>query len=1655
MKRPIRTARATRIATAGLFALSFAMLSWPAPSSAQVVEDDALIVEPEEPLAPTDDPEQNRSAAVCRRTLKASVVALDEVIFYNRLMAFSPVSMIYALERDVDSNDGGPLRAGNVHLRKDKRPRPLVLRMNVGDCIEVSFRNLLNPQRVEFHDDTCCFVDEDGNVVCRDEKQPATRFAGMHVDALSLVNIVSSGSNVGNNPSGLVAPDGSIVYTWYAPKEGIFLVESAGAMTGGEGDGGQPGFGLFGSVNVEPADSVWYRSQLTAEELRWATTSIDPEGNHVIDYGATYPASHPDPRRQGRPILKILDGDEVFHSDLNAIIADIPPGTYPNVVSASPDNGWAIEEAGLEGVQHRDRNEPFREFTVMYHDEEAMIQAYCEIEQLFALHSVRDNMAINYGTGGVGAEIISYGADQILGGGLHIPAGNAKKCNDCKYEEAFLSSWAVGDPAMVFERQDADPPPTGDAIRALYPDDPSNVHHSYINDHTKMRVLHAGTTEHHIHHLHAHQWLRTQNDDNSVYFDSQMIGPGAGYTLDISYNGSGNRNKTPGDAIFHCHFYPHFAQGMWELWRNHDVFEDGTRRLPDAELAGGTPIPAIVPVPGLAMAPPPSHAMPGYPFYIPGKAGHRPPKPPLDTVHDGGLPRHLVLGGTVLDGVRGPFDRQHVTLDAKELPEAGTPVEQLAMEFHEKRAHLSVTPEGNQYEPDGDLAVFVTNGLPRVAGAPYADPCVDDDGKAAGTPRDVKAVVHQMKVAINKAKWHFPQTRFISLWGDYDDFTSGARAPEPFFIRANTDDCITYWHTNLVPDVYELDDFQVFTPTDIIGQHIHLVKFDVTSSDGSGNGWNYEDGTDSPYEVKARIRAINQLGGLLQEDGTRVPLTIERHPFFGVEGAQTTVQRWYADPLLNAGGVDRTIRMVFTHDHFGPSTHQQAGLYAGLVIEPPKHTVWRNPETGEIMGNRVIPGFGGDGGPTSWRADIIRSDESSGFREFLIEGQDFHLAYDGNRPVNPPGRVEIPLPHLVQPPPIPMPEAISADDVGTFTFNYRNEPIALRIRDPQSNSQVLDIRGDLSHVFRSIPRVDPALNTDPNNPGEWIYPPLHADSRRYDPFTPILRAYEGDPVQIKMLVGAHEEGHNMTIHGLRWLKEPGVRASGYRNSQANGISEHFEMEVGKLPDIVGLAKEADYLYAPGYAVDDLWNGMWGIVREYAQARADLLPLPQNADAKIADTRYADAMDAELTCPRNAPPRQFDIAAVRARDVLQNGELVYNSGHRLTDPTALMYVPYSDLEFPPSGMRLKASAPREPLILRANAGDCIDLKLRNMFQADPIDAHGFNFWPPIIDFFNANLVRPSNAVGLHPQLVSFDVRRHNGVNVGFNPTSTVTPGNSTKYRWYAGIMREGPNGGVIATPVEFGATNLIPSDPMKHSNKGLGGALIIEPRNATWTFPELRTRATADVTYPAGTFREFVMVYQNDINLFRNGDLANPVPPPHGGTVADPAVEDAEDSGNKAINYRTEPMWTRVGFEPGLPLEQTNDFDFRNALSSKGPFPSSPPGAGPIETPIFTAQPGMQVRFRALQPGGHGRNNTVTIHGHVWRRDPSNRFSEYNASQEGQGPANHFDVIPLFGAGGAFSTEGDYLYRTRAAEQFDGGIWGVFRVKSTNKTEAPQ
>ena len=1664
--------------------------------------------------------------AQCQGQVYAQVVAIDQPYFWNRLGAAQPHGQIFALKRDVVAISGSTPGPGNAMLRADKRPRPLVLRMNVGDCLTIDFTNWLNNS--PYND------------------QPVTREASIHVAGMQLQSIDDDGSWVGkNNPGSLAGVGQTVTYRLLGQREGTYLMHSAGALTGGpEGDNGTISTGLFGAVNVEPAGSVWYRSQVTEEDFElatkpqqdWPTPSglgqPSVHGFPVVDYNATY--------TDGTPILKMKDASgEIVHSDLTAIIAGPGPnGTIPN----------QYPEVEIYG----DRHKPFREFTIIFHDEPGAVQAFRQFRDGedgepadpdglgYTLHSVRDAFAINYGTGGIGAEIL---ANRLGVGPMH-------DCVSCLYEEFFLSSWVVGDPAMVvdvpanapcdlsdkeleemgIDPMTCDPEPGPKATVAYYPDDPSNVYHSYQNDHVKFRNLLAGSDDHHIFHLHAHQWLHTPDSDEATYKDSQAIGQGTAFTYEIAHDGSGNRNKTPGDSIFHCHFYPHFAQGMWSMWRVHDVLEIGTpvdeegkplsgsRALPDGEIAAGTPIPALVPLPGQPMAPPPAvqvsinngqvvlpgtaQGNPGYPFWIPGEAGQRVPAPPLDvyvdgsgTHHDGGLPRHIVNGGNIFEvHTRLDFTKEVTLANAYELADDGEPWEKEAMSFHADR--FDGTQDGfmTTFKPDGSgTGLFEVNGSDERRGAPYAEPCYRP--AETGYPnarRDLtyKAANIEMDVVFNKKGWHFPQQRFLSLWEDVDDFKARTKPPEPLFIRANSYDCVEYLHTNLVPKEYELDDFQVRTPTDVLGQHIHLVKFDVTSSDGSANGFNYEDGTLSPEEVVHLIDVINDNGGIFKCKNCRAQekLTVENHPFFGVPGAQTTVQRWYVDNVLNKYSRDRTLRTVFTHDHFGPSTHQQVGLYAGLITER-EGSLWFDSEDGSQLGFDLAGNPARhDGGPTSWQA-VIEGPES--FREFILEFGDFQHAYtresttypDPDRAINPPGREQqwtqlASKPWIYEKPAIvghcpdgqapPCPEAVSADDPGTMVVNYRNEPIALRVKDPNSNTQAAGQQGDLSWAFASINRADPDLNLAEPNYGSTLS--KSEEVRSTDPYTPLMRVYEDDPTRVRVLVGAHEEEHNFSIHGTRWLFEPEDPNSGYKSSQMMGISEFYDFEIPPLliedPTLaaeVAQGRSVDFLYKAGSSVDDLWNGIWGLIRVYRNPRGDLKTVSTNADAKAADVEEKAATYRGVCPPESLGNnlRPYNVFAITAADSLPEGRLLYNDrpglpGTPLNDPTAMLFVHEDDLEFSAKmlekygeekcAVQLKKSAPREPLILRAAAGECVEVRLTNCVL-DVNDQDAYSLLPNIIDRFNQNQVDPSGHVGLHTQELTYDVARHDGVNVGLNPTNTVAPLGTKLYRWYAGINHV-KAGQVVSEPVEFGSVALFSSDPIKHSNKGAVGALIVEPEDATWVeYPKSRAKAVvnrpASANVPAHTFREFVLVTQDDIGLrYGNNKPVRPLE----------VNEDAAETGQVAFNYRTEPVWFREGQAP----ENLFNIQLANTFSNTQ-VPSDPVVGKDPKTPVFHAKEGDTVRFRLIHPGGDSQQHTFGVHGHVFQEEPwvggstelgSNPLSEWKGVEYGHGPTNAFDAILENGAGGAFGVVGDFMYRDYASWYLANGLWGLMRVHAT-------
>jgi manganese oxidase len=1350
-----------------------------------------------------------------------------------------------------------------------------------------------------------------------------------------------------------------------------------------------------------------------------------------------------------------------------------------------------------------------------------------------------------------------------------------------------------------------------------------------------------------------------------------------------------------------------------------------------------------------------------------------------------GLPRHalkgLAAGGeahTVTS--RLDFSKEVLKSDAVYYPEEGTDLEKVAMAFHAQACVPSFKPDGTVAACTtdavrGPVGGFILNGSKPVVGAPYHNPCMDDSravlnsgvvGKffsgetltgmstrgasffSSDNPRIYKGTNMQFDVVLNKVGYHYPQQRIVALWQDVRDIITKAKAPEPLVMRLNTFDCAVYHHSNLVPGTYELDDYQVRTPTDIIGQHIHLPKWDLTTTDGAANGWNYEDGTIAPNIVRERIHAINCFNGYADEcKGGALPgtangkarLVAKDHPYWGKvagqlggkfpeewKGARTTIQRWFSDPVVNTDGVDRGLGIVFTHDHYGPSSHQQIGLYSTVLAEP-AGSRWAHNETGQQLGYDPLTGAPArtdtrldgtsfsDGGPTSWQAQIQPQAQSGAyasnnvkaqvctsatqvtgvdcqkpFREFYFEYSDFQHAYEagvyvgadqqgmplathaaglpmqtlnaGNPQwngaaesafrfsINPPAREQINpvFPDLVVEiantlddpldnfcPVRPCPQAIDVQDPGMLVVNYRQEPVALRVYDPRKvgpdgkpGMQADGSRGDLAFALQS--RRDRALNRlnvmpDANTVifGTRFTPHINSGNLDGgDPYTPTLRTYAGDLVRVKMQAGAHEEEHNATIHGIKWLQAGSghgmAKNAGWRNNQAGGISEQVTLTSPVLPVDNARGAFADYAYSMDSGNDGWWSGMWGLMRAYDNQRNDLAPLPGtlSGPARIANNNQFQGV-----CPVGAPARNYDVSAVLANNALANafgvtvrpagavgtmhvggalnaagGTLIYNGRNStvtglgvdpitgvqgnmthqgpIHDPTAIMYVRTSDLD---AQGRLAATAPVEPLVLRALPGECVTVTLRNRLPGvalanpeggnvgnvgsawetlgliadttalntadgsgafindtsgglDGLDANGNplnpvstsrmpdlatyttligvvkrdRFDPEGSTTFNMNLIRPSAYAGLHPQLMAFDVTRGDGQPVGRNRANGqfAAPGGNVTYTWYAGDIGGNPSGGTVnlaGTPIEFGGSNLSPSDKIKQGAKSMVAASVVMPAGSMWVEDTLvrdrqdgtgtrATRAQATVCAAgtrnctpttSGAFRDFTLLLNKGMTHYYRD--ASPVEHINGEGVGIP--EDSQESSNMALNYGIEPLWFRFGLLPQAPfgpqslagsyaaVPNSHQAYSNTLLSAAVSCDANNVCTGDPETPVFIATAGKEARIHVSNAHGTTRGSTFALHGHVWQRDPyvcpgesrngltgacnmtsvgsralgRNPLGFAQGGQESWNAVNHYDIV-LPSAGGGNAVVGDYLMRDQASFGNASGVWSILRVK---------
>lgn len=458
-------------------------------------------------------------------------------------------------------------------------------------------------------------------------------------------------------------------------------------------------------------------------------------------------------------------------------------------------------------------------------------------------------------------------------------------------EDISMSSWVYADPA----------PPI---LRA------------YVGDPAKIRLIHGGVKETHVFHLHNHQWRLEPENPDSTIIDSISISPQECYTLDILY-GAGSLNGVIGDVIFHCHLYPHFHEGMWTLWRIHDRLEDGTGELPD-----GTKIPPLMPLKDRKRPLLRDELHPGYPNFIEGEAGERPLQPPCGVIDQEG------------NVTRTPTDKERANFSDNAMPGA----------LYTETCPCHTVEECE----DAQMERIECEG---------ADEDTETEKKDEGCPtctqQNVKIfeiAMVQAKITYNRYCWHDPQGRFFVLkeelerHGGLEAYIQKVEQQkikvEPLVIRANAGDCIEFHTTNLLPEFIEGSAFQLRTKTDIVGHHIHLVKFDTIVADGAANGWNN---------------------------------------IAGARKYETLIERFFAEEEL---------RTVFFHDHLFANSHQQHGMFGALIIEEEGAT-FHDPKDGKELR------FGTQA--------VIKRKNGTSFREFALFAHDFALLFDKDgHPLNPP-----------------------------------------------------------------------------------------------------------------------------------------------------------------------------------------------------------------------------------------------------------------------------------------------------------------------------------------------------------------------------------------------------------------------------------------------------------------------------------------------------------------------------------------------------------------------------------------------------------------------------------------------------------------------------
>ncbi len=333
---------------------------------------------------------------------------------------------------------------------------------------------------------------------------------------------------------------------------------------------------------------------------------------------------------------------------------------------------------------------------------------------------------------------------------------------------------------------------------------------------------------------------------------------------------------------------------------------------------------------------------------------------------------------------------------------------------------------------------------------------------------------------------------------------------------------------------------------------------------------------------------------------------------------------------------------------------------------------------------------------------------------------------------------------------------------------------------------------------------------------------------------------------------------------------------------------------------------------------------------------------------------------------------------------------------------------------------------QPLVIRANEGDCIEIRYTNT-------ASGGDF-------------------GLHIDGLEFGTDS-SGDAIGANAPSGAAPGSTTTYRF-----------AVPVDPTIDGGHYIHPGPGYRAAvDHGLFGALIVEPLGSTyWNASTTGTPLTSGweaVIKPAGpgvtcvpwskpatcAFREAALLHHEIGN--DNESLKDK-------SGIDIPLQDATTGsyrpGGFALNYRSEPFRNRL---LAFPLEKSHAY-------SSYTF-------GEPATPIVRGYLADPTILRIMHVGAE-KFHVFHLHGggDRWRFNPvTDTTADYSATglekdppvvlspsqrldSQSLGPGESFNLEIEGGAGGVQQSSGDFLFHCHIAKHYTSGMWGIWRVYST-------